>query len=41
MTGIDPATKAAEEQAVRQVRQSWAFARDHGEWDAMKACFHP
>lgn len=41
MAGIDPATKAAEELAVRQVRQSWAFARDHGEWDTMKSCFHP
>ena len=27
--------------AVRRVRQVWAFSRDHGEWDAMRACFHP
>jgi hypothetical protein len=23
------------------VRQTWAFARDSGEWEAMRACFHP
>jgi len=26
---------------VRRVRQLWAFSRDHGEWDKMRACFHP
>ena len=30
-----------DEYAVRRVRQVWAFARDHGEWDTMRACFHP
>lgn len=30
-----------EEYAVRSVRQQWAFARDHGEWETMRACFHP
>src|SRR5579875_755647 len=30
-----------EEYAVKRVRQVWAFARDHGEWDRMRACFHP
>jgi len=30
-----------DEYAVRNVRQIWAFARDHGEWDTMRACFHP
>jgi hypothetical protein len=30
-----------EEYAVRNVRQQWAFARDHGEWETMRACFHP
>jgi hypothetical protein len=30
-----------EEYAVRSVRQKWAFARDHGEWETMRACFHP
>ena len=29
-----------DEYAVRSVRQKWAFARDHGEWEAMRACFH-
>lgn len=31
----------AEEYAVKRVRQIWAFARDHGEWETMRACFHP
>ena len=30
-----------EEYEVRSVRQRWAFARDHGEWQTMRACFHP
>jgi hypothetical protein len=30
-----------DEYAVRRVREVWAFARDHGEWDTMRACFHP
>ena len=30
-----------DEYAVKRVRQVWAFARDHGEWDTMRACFHP
>jgi hypothetical protein len=30
-----------DEYAVRSVRQRWAFARDHGEWETMRACFHP
>lgn len=29
------------EYEVRRVRQVWAFARDHGEWDTMRSCFHP
>ena len=29
------------EYEVRRVRQIWAFARDGGEWDTMRACFHP
>ncbi|HXQ52076.1 MAG TPA: nuclear transport factor 2 family protein [Stellaceae bacterium] len=29
------------EYEVRRVRQTWAFARDHGEWETMRACFHP
>jgi hypothetical protein len=36
------ATDRLEDEArVRAVRQRWAFARDHGEWDTMRACFHP
>ena len=31
----------ADEYAVRRVREIWAFARDHGEWDTMRGCFHP
>jgi hypothetical protein len=31
----------ADEYAVKRVRQIWAFARDHGEWETMRACFYP
>jgi hypothetical protein len=31
----------ADEYAVRRVREIWAFARDHGEWETMRQCFHP
>ena len=30
-----------DEYAVARVRRNWAFARDHGEWETMRACFHP
>jgi hypothetical protein len=30
-----------DEETVRRVRQRWAFARDYGDWDGMRACFHP
>ena len=30
-----------DEEMVRRVRQRWAFARDYGDWDEMRACFHP
>ena len=30
-----------DEYAVRRVREVWAFSRDHGEWETMRACFHP
>lgn len=33
--------RALAEQEVRQVRQRWAFCRDLGEWEGMRACFHP
>lgn len=29
-----------DEYAVRSVRQIWAFARDRGEWETMRTCFH-
>ncbi len=38
---MDSAASVADEFAVRRVRQVWAFARDHGEWETMRACFHP
>jgi hypothetical protein len=30
-----------DEQEVRRLKQGWAWSRDHGEWDAVRACFHP
>ena len=30
-----------EELNIRKVRETWAFGRDLGEWDALAACFHP
>jgi hypothetical protein len=30
-----------EEEAVKRVRLAWGFARDGGEWEAMRTCFHP
>jgi len=30
-----------DEEMVRRVRQRWAFARDYGDWEGMRACFHP
>jgi len=33
--------RLVDEYEVRRVRQTWAFARDHGEWETMRACFHP
>ena len=33
--------RSVDEAQIRGVRQRWAFARDHGEWDTMRACFHP
>lgn len=30
-----------DEYAVRKVRQFWGFARDQGEWETMRGCFHP
>jgi len=30
-----------DETEVRRARQLWAFARDLGEWETMRSCFHP
>ena len=30
-----------DEEMVRRVRRRWAFARDYGDWETMRACFHP
>jgi hypothetical protein len=30
-----------EEWKIRKVRETWAFGRDLGEWDALASCFHP
>jgi hypothetical protein len=35
------AERFADEDAIRSVRRIWAFARDNGEWDTFRACFHP
>jgi len=41
MDGEAQLARLADEFEVRRVRQVWAFSRDHGEWDTMRACFHP
>jgi hypothetical protein len=30
-----------DEYAVHSVRRNWALARDNGDWDGFRACFHP
>jgi hypothetical protein len=30
-----------EELSIRRVRETWAFGRDLGDWQALGACFHP
>lgn len=30
-----------DEHEIRKVRQTWAYARDLGEWDNLRSCFHP
>jgi len=32
--------RMAEERAVCRVLQVWAYSRDQGDWDALRACFH-
>jgi hypothetical protein len=34
------AHRMAEERAVCRVLQVWAYSRDLGEWDGLRACFH-
>ena len=41
MAGEAQAVNLVDEFEVRRVRQLWAFSRDHGEWETMRACFHP
>ena len=32
---------ALDKMAICEVRRTWAFNLDLGEWDALRACFHP
>ena len=41
MGGASEMARLVDEFEVRRVRQVWAFARDHGEWETMRSCFHP
>ena len=38
---MDPTSLAIEEAAVCKVRRVWAFSRDRGDWEVLRACFHP
>ena len=38
---MDDVTRMAEERAVCRVLQVWAYSRDLGEWEGLRACFHP
>src|SRR5262245_19740086 len=38
---MDTTLRVSEEAAVCEVRRLWAFSRDRGEWDTLRACFHP
>jgi hypothetical protein len=35
------AERLMDEYAVHSVRRNWALARDNGDWDGFRACFHP
>lgn len=35
------AERLLDEYAVQRVRRTWALARDNGDWDTFRACFHP
>ena len=41
MTQSLSADDLVEALSIRRVRETWAFGRDLGEWDALAACFHP
>src|SRR5262245_22879492 len=38
---MDTTLRAIEEAEVCTVRRVWAFSRDQGDWDTLRACFHP
>ena len=38
---MEPTLRAIEEAAVCKIRRVWAFSRDRGDWDSLRACFHP
>jgi SnoaL-like domain len=38
---LDWAAAALGKMAICEVRKAWAFNLDLGEWDALRACFHP
>jgi hypothetical protein len=40
-TGVERQQNILEELAVCNVRRTWAFHLDLGEWDKLQACFHP
>jgi hypothetical protein len=35
------AERLLDEYAVHSVRRQWALARDNGDWEGFRACFHP
>jgi len=41
MSPVLSAERVAEEQLIQRVGRLWAFSRDAGEWETLKACFHP
>ena len=41
-TAHDPdLARARDEAEVLKVRRVWAFSRDQGDWERLRACFHP
>jgi hypothetical protein len=35
------ALRALDEVDIRKVRADWAYARDKGDWEVLRGCFHP